>query len=712
MNPFNNAHPTERGLLDQFLEMKKQKLREHLRAFTVLGERSMSGNTLHHPSNDQELPKHSRRRSFNTIRFLQKLQQDRERKIPDLPIQHHFMTNYLPIPIPIRYSRVQDLTEVQRPATTTIIAKKQQSEQKFDEIVQSISDILTQSNDRSFTYRKKTKDACTMTSGATLAEEEVKAILSKKQKQAQRNKFIQTDFVPETVVEKEVLVSTPPAPSQPISTQTETEEVSSEEEIIDKEIPEGDLVTDLEEASVGDLETSPEDNEEEKAVNDPEEILEEQQQIVEMKKEFTFAEDEKQRHIGENVSVPPVREVKKQYHPPRLVPDTPKYYFQGKKEMEKPSLIRQPSDQLPEFFTRLGLQSPAESAIRTRQTPQISSPISAKEPDTKPAASQFDMVRRNSKMELLKQSSQIELDLAKMEKESSDKKNRRASFSEVLTTHERAKTAPVGQPKSILKKRMEESKPGTASSNSSAGSGYAKKFAKKRNFHIDPTLFRHFNDSRATETDDEEMEAPKARPRTTQGSRSRSETQRIPPNPQKAKKATTPYSNQVDFSHYQGFGESLPIQTYQNPPNYGYGYYEQQYYDPYWYGGYDYAPQAANENYSYDPYSYYAPQTTKAMKSTKSSMVKKQPSSTTMKSTKPSRLPPIQQKPSSIRNNDSKNSRDVGPIRLHAKDVVSNNPKGALRQLYENQPAGRKYGKGNQWDPNQSHLDSIYNYYY
>jgi hypothetical protein len=705
MNPLKDVYPTERGLLDQFLELKKQKLRDHLRAFTLDGDKSVAGNTVTLQPKDQDLPRHSRRRSLNTIRFLQKLQQDREKKIPDLPTQHRSMAQALPIPMPIRYSRVCDPKELQRPATTTIIAKQQQSEQKFEEIVQSISVILRQSNDRSVVHRKKTKDACTMTSGPAgiIAEEELHKILISKQKQVQRNKFIQTDQVAERVVEKEVLISVASAPCQPISTQTDIEEVTEEEEKVEMENSQEDLAQAAVEEVKGEVETSPQDNEE-KAVDEPKEILEEDS---DMKKSITYAEDEKQRQSGEMGPLHPVREVKQPYHPPRIVPDTPKYYFQGKKEIERPTLVRQPSDQLPEFFTRLGLQSPAESTMRPRHELKTNTPLVNAEPDKKPVANQFDILRRNSKMELLKQSSQIEIDLAKME-ENADKKNRRASFSEVLTTHERAKTAPVGQPKSILKKRIEESKPGTASSNSSAGSGYAKKFAKKRNFHIDPTLFRHFNETRAEETDDEEIEVPKpkVRPKTTQGSRSRPDTQSVP---SKSQGTRNKYSNQADLSYFQQYTQPIQEQQFQSVPNYGYGYYDQQYHDPYWYGGYEYSHPSASQVY-YDPYAYYsapAPINTK-----KSATVKKQPSSTNTRSTKPSRLPPIQQKSSSIRRSDPKVHRDVGPIRLHAKDVVSNNPKGALRQLYENQPMGSNRTKKPQWDPNQSHLESIYNYYY
>jgi hypothetical protein len=176
MNPYKITVPMS-GLVDQFLELKKQRLQDSLQAF--------------HESKPpiQQDAFHSRRRSQSTIRYLQLLEKQKE----VAPVQNRVIPNRiqitagLPIPVPIQFNRFQS---TKRPATTTMLTKQHKSEQKFEEITRSISELLSE---RPVVYQKITRDACTMTSGGIIPEEELKSIIGARKKQENRSKFIQTD---------------------------------------------------------------------------------------------------------------------------------------------------------------------------------------------------------------------------------------------------------------------------------------------------------------------------------------------------------------------------------------------------------------------------------------------------------------------------------------------------------------------------------------
>jgi hypothetical protein len=61
----------------------------------------------------------------------------------------------------------------------------------------------------------------------------------------------------------------------------------------------------------------------------------------------------------------------------------------------------------------------------------------------------------------------------------------------------RARTAPadIAPPKSILKKRPQFIRQVSYNSDGTGTPGYAKKYHKTKDFHIDPTLFRHFGEA-------------------------------------------------------------------------------------------------------------------------------------------------------------------------------------------------------------------------
>ena len=61
----------------------------------------------------------------------------------------------------------------------------------------------------------------------------------------------------------------------------------------------------------------------------------------------------------------------------------------------------------------------------------------------------------------------------------------------------RARTAPadIAPPKSILKKRSQLKRQTSYNSDGTGTHGYAKTYHKTKDFHIDPTLFRHFGEA-------------------------------------------------------------------------------------------------------------------------------------------------------------------------------------------------------------------------
>jgi hypothetical protein len=145
--------------------------------------------------------------------------------------------------------------------------------------------------------------------------------------------------------------------------------------------------------------------------------------------------------------------------------------------------------------------------------------------------------------------------------------------------------------------------------------------------------------------------------------------------------------------YYDTSYQQVPM--YQQQPMY---YQEPMYQQP---NMYDYSQQAS--------YSYGIPEPKikpnqrlfkHSIKSTKSVA----PSRLPLKQTKPVRLPPLQKQKSNPKMKPVKTEHYIGPIHRHAKEIVSNNPKGALRQLYDRQSAAKS-------STNHSHLNTVYNSY-
>ncbi|KAJ3274420.1 hypothetical protein HDV01_003024 [Terramyces sp. JEL0728] len=270
-----------------------------------------------------------------------------------------------------------------------------------------------------------------------------------------------------------------------------------------------------------------------------------------------------------------------------------------------------------------------------------------------------------------------------------------ASIPEDFVVHERPKTAPSnvsGSLKSILKKkdtpaREIVSRPCSAASVSSTSniSGYGQAFSQSRTFHIDPSLFKKFDKLKKN------IDKDQIRPKSGQTIRFAPETKN---SDDSSKNSTlTSKSTQIaepaiydanNFWPQQWIAPSMapiPMQYYQ-PIEYSYPYYVS-------YPEYEYFNYPKHD-------SYYADQNANAELDTKKENTKpkltKKPSEfvlmagntkqTVAKPTASKKTRNILPAKASIAQPRSNPYTNNSKIKRHAKDFLSSNPKGKLRQLY------------------------------
>jgi hypothetical protein len=185
MNPF--IIQTLGLLAEKSLELKSQRLHEHLQS-----------NPKHetYPEYSDNICNHkdfskSRRRTVSKIRYLQRLE-EQTRGVPakmEVLCQPDSSISSLSLKssVPILLANQQ---AVKRPIMTTMISKQRIKDGKFEEIVQSIGEIL--SHQRSVRFRKAGRDASTMTSGRVIPQEQLKSIQVEKNRQERRNISTQT----------------------------------------------------------------------------------------------------------------------------------------------------------------------------------------------------------------------------------------------------------------------------------------------------------------------------------------------------------------------------------------------------------------------------------------------------------------------------------------------------------------------------------------
>lgn len=478
---------------------------------------------LNNGNDDLQFPtKHSRRRSLATIKYLAKLAESKQKKAFQAPEKAPMVTIYpsfraiarnMEVIDPDKISRIQT-----RPVTTIPSKQLLLSKKHFEDISQSIGELLDKANFRQIKYSKKNKDACTMTlNGTVSATETGKVETIRKQS---RNKLIQTDFVRQPVTYKnhssvlhtdedlnncitiEVgkgkvsedfadvaasLLSDPPMSIHPEQTLTGVAVI--------KKTQTDQHTTKVVDHSSNFTQTLPEAISEENPTEPQQKVSEKNSASNDISENSISAIEETQIQTARPNQLPSAEGKSQTIAKPAKAPanNINSNPTEVKTiEMEERS-ESQESSKLPDFFTRLGLQSPAEYKIREKavklkydneikrvKTPHI---------ETDPSESQKIVIAE--KTHLIENELEKEIDLTQQN----------ASIEDLITPnqdqqapHGRAKTAP-SELKSILKKKRVEIRPLSSSSTSSRMSGYAKTFSKNLDFHVDPTLFKHFGPS-------------------------------------------------------------------------------------------------------------------------------------------------------------------------------------------------------------------------